>query len=423
MVRDSTDRRTFLTSAGTAVALGLAGCTGDGGDTPTETHGAHTHTTTSMPSGEPLVIGNAAPLSGPIAPWGQLHQQGLQYAADQLNQNGGIGGREVSVVTQDTQADPATAATAVRRLANEEGAAALTGPVLSSTGIRIRQVAEELEVPHIPNLAASANLLTKDTQYTFRLAGAATPYIARGIGGWIEEQGWTQYGAMIADYAYGHSYQEAMEEYITSMEGLSSTVRVVPQAPGPYTSQLRQMPDDLEFLDVAGHPIAVYDIVEEALNIGLDPAAMTGATQPSGQFYGSLGEIVAEGLTTFPPVDVTASDYLEVANAFHEATGNFFDPFVSFGVETVNLVDAAVEESGDASAQGIRDGLLDVEYDTILAYPSVAYNEWGELMETKLFGQQFVLEAPDYYPDGDYSFTNVYETEVFGPVDPTNWGQ
>ena len=73
-------------------------------------------------------------------------------------------------------------------------------------------------------------------------------------------------------------------------------------------------------------------------------------------------------------------------------------------------------------AQSIRDGISAIDYDTILAYPSVSYTEWGEIEQTKLFGQQFTLEAPEYYPDGDYGFRNVFESEVYDPVDPTNWG-
>lgn len=431
MVRKNADRRTFLKTAGAIGTIGLAGCSGDGGDGGGDGDGGDgggdgnggDGGATGTPGQEgDIVIGNAAPLSGAIAPWGQLHRAGLEFAAGQINDGGGVMGQNLAVVSEDTQAEPSAAATSFQRLVSEEGAIAVSGPVLSNVGIRLRQVAEQEQVPHIPNLAASANLLTKETRYTFRLAGAATPWLARAIAGYIEENDWSIYGAVIADYAYGRSYQEAMEQFITSMEGLDSTVEVGPPAPGDFTSQLRQMPDDLEFLDIAGHPIGIFDIVQQALEVGLDPAVMTGATLPSGQFYGALGDTVAEGLTTFPPVDVTASDYLEVANSYHDATGEFFDPFVGFGYDTVNLIATALEDAGEASPGALRDAISAIEYDTILSYPQVSYNEWGELEETKLFGQQFNLEAPDYYPDGDYSFTNVYETEVYGPVDPTNWG-
>jgi branched-chain amino acid transport system substrate-binding protein len=430
MARRITNRRTFLKTAGAVTTVGLAGCSGDGGDGGGDggdgggdggDGGDGGGSTTMAPEGD-IVIGNAAPLSGPITPWGVLHRAGLEFAAEQINADGGVGGRNVTVVSQDTQADPSTASTTVSRLVSEDDAVALTGPVLSNVGITVRQVAEEEQVPHIPNLAASANLLTKETRYTFRLAGAATPWLARAIASYIEENGWTKYGAVIADYAYGRSYMEAQEEFITSMDGLESTVELAPPAPGDFTSQLRQMPDDIEFLDIAGHPIGIFDIAQQALELGLQPAAMTGPTIPSGQFYSSLGEDVTAGLMTFPPVDVTASDYREVASSYYDATGEFFDPFVSWGYETVNIVAQAAEDEGAADAESIRNGISAIDYDSILAYPNVSYNEWGELEETKLFGQQFTLEAPEYYPDGDYGFRNVFESEVYGPVDPTNWG-
>lgn len=433
----TSSRRAFLRTTGASVGLAaIAGCSGGGGGGTetsggggggTETTGGGGGTTaggatTSAPQGSEIVVGNAAPLSGNIAPWGKLHRAGLDFAAKELNDQGGIDGRSIKVVSQDTEANPQQAATVFRRLVSSERAVATTGPVLSNVGINLRQVAEDEQVPLIPNLAASANLLTKDSRYTFRLAGAATPWLARAIAGYIQQNGWTKYGAIIADYAYGHSYQQAMEKFITSIDGLDSTVEVASVSAQDFTSQLRKMPDDLEFLDAAGDPIGIYTIVKQALDLGLQPAAMVGATLPSGQFYGALGDTVTKGLTTFPPVDVTDQAYLDVANRYYKATGDFFDPFVAFGYDTVHLIKAAIDQSGDASAKGIRDGLSAVEYDTILSYPLVSYTEWGELEQTKLVGQQFVLEAPDYYPDGKYSFKNVYETEVFGPVDPTNWG-
>lgn len=417
-------RRDYLRAAGSLSAIAaLAGCTGgdgdgDGGGEPTPTP-----TATSMPEMGDVVIGNAAPLTGNITPWGQLHRAGLEYAAEVLNGDGGVMGRDVRIANQDTEANPQNAASAFRRLVNNEDAAAVTGPVLSNVAIRCRQVAEEIQVPLLPNQGASANLLTKESRYTFRVAGAATPWFARATAGFIEDNGWTKYGAIIADYAYGHSYQEAMERFITSMSGLDSTVRVAPIGAQDFTSHLRQMPDDLEFLDIGGHPIGIFTIVQQTRELGLEPAAMSGPNIPTPLFFEVLGEAVeSAGITLFPPVDTTSADYVDVASQFHDATGEFFDPYVAFGYVTVNLVAAAIEESGDASAQGIRDGLSDVSYDSILAIPSIEYNEWGELQTTKLIGQQFTLEAPSYYPDGSYSFRNVYETEEFPPVDPTNWG-
>lgn len=401
-------RREFLKATGVSTGLTLAaGCIG-GGDG----------------SGGEIVIGNAAPLSGSFSPWGQFHQAGLEFGIKEINNNGGVlDGRNLTAVSEDTEANPQKAATSVQRLVDTENATVITGPVSSDVGIRVRRETEQLQVPHLPNQASSPQLLTKDTRYTFRVGGSATPTFASGSADLIKDRGYTEYGAIIADYGYGHSYRAGLEEFVLSNENINSTVSVAPVGADDFTSYLREMPDDIEVMDLGGHPVGIFTIAQQMSELGIEPKITTGPNIPTPVFYETLQDQVAQSLTLFPAVDPSPSggEYVEIGNRYYEETGEFFDMYTAFGYVTANLVATAIEDAGEASPQAIRDAISSIEYDTILSYP-LSYTEWGELQSVSLNAIQFTLEAPEYYPDGNYGFEKIYETSTFDPIDPTNWG-
>ena len=57
-------------------------------------------------SSEPLRIGLEAPLSGEQAVTGEDMLRGAQLAADEINADGGVDGRQIEIVPIDDAADP-----------------------------------------------------------------------------------------------------------------------------------------------------------------------------------------------------------------------------------------------------------------------------------------------------------------------------
>lgn len=58
------------------------------------------------PTGEAILLGVSGPLTGPNAQYGAQWKQGFDLALDQINGAGGIKGRPLRYVFEDTQSDP-----------------------------------------------------------------------------------------------------------------------------------------------------------------------------------------------------------------------------------------------------------------------------------------------------------------------------
>jgi branched-chain amino acid transport system substrate-binding protein len=69
----------------------------------------------AQPSG-PIVIGHHCDLTGVISSWGFWHDKCAKAAVDIINKGGGVSGRKVELVTEDTESNPAPGARKLRNL-------------------------------------------------------------------------------------------------------------------------------------------------------------------------------------------------------------------------------------------------------------------------------------------------------------------
>lgn len=67
-------------------------------------------------SGEPYLLGVTYPLSGPLGAWGQLLVPSIEIAVEHVNAAGGVNGRPLRVVVEDTKGNPEGAVSALRKV-------------------------------------------------------------------------------------------------------------------------------------------------------------------------------------------------------------------------------------------------------------------------------------------------------------------
>lgn len=112
-----------------------------------------------------LVIGHAAAITGPLAPYDG--PDGVRCRVQQINDAGGIRGKPVKLLVRDTKSDPVTAANVAQELI-DQGADVLLGPPTDDGLIPIAQLAA---AKSIPVLAVGA------TQPAFPVAAPENGYL------------------------------------------------------------------------------------------------------------------------------------------------------------------------------------------------------------------------------------------------------
>lgn len=120
-------KRTITTVVLSMSLVGLvAGC-GPASSTPGNTIGGG-GTTTSTPSGNKVVIAVAGPFSGTESFIGPDTLNGVKVAAQEINANGGILGKQVQIVTADTGGDPVDAVPAISQIISTDHPSGIIGP-------------------------------------------------------------------------------------------------------------------------------------------------------------------------------------------------------------------------------------------------------------------------------------------------------
>src|SRR5262249_10767517 len=79
-----------------------------------------------------IKIGHLTPLTGFLGALGAYAQLGIRMAADEINAAGGVMGRSLDIMSEDS-VNPATAATKAQRMLDQDGAAVLMGEINSAS--------------------------------------------------------------------------------------------------------------------------------------------------------------------------------------------------------------------------------------------------------------------------------------------------
>src|SRR5215469_18501692 len=102
----SITRRQALASASAAAVAGLA--------TPL----AKPLATPAIAASDPILVGYLPALTGPSSSTGIGINRGAQLAVQEINDAGGINGRQIELITRDTQSDPTKAVNGAAELSH-----------------------------------------------------------------------------------------------------------------------------------------------------------------------------------------------------------------------------------------------------------------------------------------------------------------
>jgi len=118
-------------------------------------------------SNDPIKIGVMLPMTGEAASWGENSLAGITLALNEINNQGGIDGREVEIVVEDDQCTSAGVA-AINKLINVDQVDVIVGPVCSAVAGPTMPIAQNAGIP-VMMVGASAPDLTSIGDNIFRV--------------------------------------------------------------------------------------------------------------------------------------------------------------------------------------------------------------------------------------------------------------
>ncbi|MCB0099691.1 MAG: ABC transporter substrate-binding protein, partial [Caldilineaceae bacterium] len=102
----------------------------------------------AAPEGDVIKLGALAPLSAPgTVVGGEAMVDAMRIAEDEINANGGLLGRPVELIIEDSEGLPERGAAAMEKLINQDGVVAIGGGYHSSVGVAAKEVAHNNGIP------------------------------------------------------------------------------------------------------------------------------------------------------------------------------------------------------------------------------------------------------------------------------------
>ncbi|MDP2626725.1 MAG: ABC transporter substrate-binding protein [Candidatus Rokubacteria bacterium] len=184
-------------------------------------------------SAEPITVGFVSIFSGRVAALGETGFRGLEIALDELNEKGGLLGRQVRAIRQDSAGKIEDAVRIARDFITRDKVDLLMDHSSSREAFAVREVSRDLKMATMVT-ASETTELTADpkarTPYTFR---AARQTLHDGIVGGSyaaavsKAKGMPRWYSASPDYAYGRA---STEEFFAALKAAAPEIQVIGQA-------------------------------------------------------------------------------------------------------------------------------------------------------------------------------------------------
>ncbi len=126
--------------------MGVAACNTEEGNGE-ENNGEANGETNGETTGETIKIGLNYELSGGTATYGQSSVDGIELAVKEINEAGGVNGKQVELVKYDNKSDASEAFTLATKLMTSDGVVAVLGPATTGNFKAVIPVAEQNKIP------------------------------------------------------------------------------------------------------------------------------------------------------------------------------------------------------------------------------------------------------------------------------------
>lgn len=206
MIHRTRPTRRVIAASVAAVLLAACGSNSDeGASAGTSAEGSDTAAVDrSAGTSGPIRIGAVLDFTGPFAAASPLFQDGIDAWAEQVNEQGGIGGRTIEVLYEDGKADPNAAAVAATKLIAEDDVFAIACVLGSAAAVSVADVAEPEGVIVLP-CAYSDQLFDPVRPNVFVAATSYAHQIARGVEAVADETGASTAAVVHSSDEFGES--------------------------------------------------------------------------------------------------------------------------------------------------------------------------------------------------------------------------
>ncbi len=172
-------------------------------------------------SKDEIVLGSIQDLSGPIAGFGKQVRLGMMLRVDEVNEQGGIGGRKIKLLVEDSAYDPRRAVLAAQKLVNQDKIFAMVGHIGTAQNMAAMPVQFQKNVINFFPVTAAREMYEPFHKLKYSFAATYYDQMKIAVPKLAKEKGAKKVCTMYQDDEFGLEVKRGAED---GLKGIGMTL-------------------------------------------------------------------------------------------------------------------------------------------------------------------------------------------------------
>jgi len=326
-------------------------------------------------AGGEIDLGAVFPLTGDVASYGKAAQRGIDLAIDEINAAGGVNGKRIKVIYEDTQGKSAPAISAAQKLISVNKVPLIFGAAASSVSVALCPIVNRDKVVLISPISSAKELTKEGGPYFFRVCPSDVVQ-ANMMADWLIEDGHKTAGVIFVNNSWGQGLKDEFVEHFQEKGGKVVDIESCKEGDRELRTQLSKLKE--------ANPSAIYGItygreggafLRQAKELAIDIPMYGADVWGSPELTETAGD-AANGVKIIRPKKFEGPKYDAFAKKFKERYAQDPDVYASYAYDMGYIVASALKTA--TSGEALRKAVSATDYDGVTGWTK--FDEFGDVV-------------------------------------------
>lgn len=188
-----------------------------------------------------IVLGSIQDLSGPLAGFSKPAKNGMQMRVDEINASGGVHGRKIKLVVEDSGYDPKKGLLAAQKMVQQDKIFAMAGTIGTAVSMATMPILFEKNIPHVFPLTGAREMYEPLHKLKFSFAAPYYDQIRIGVKWMAKERGSKKFCIIYQDDEYGLEVLRGAEDGLKDIGQTLAEKTSFKRAATDFSAQVAKM--------------------------------------------------------------------------------------------------------------------------------------------------------------------------------------
>ncbi len=305
-------------------------------------------------------IGVMLPLTGDAAVYGESMGTALELTKEEINANGGILGKQVEFVIEDSKCDAKEGANAANSLINLKGMKIILAEECSGPTLAAAPIAENAGVFYLVAIASAPDIKYAG-DYVFRTA-PNDEVQGKDLAEIVFKKGFGKTTVLFGENAYGKGIEKVFSEEFPKLGGKIVSSQGFDQKASDFRAQLAKIKEsDFDSVLIIGYPQAYRLIIKQMEELGIKTQIFASDTFKDESLVNDLGSL-AEGIILTGFGENKSQSFSDFKERYKKRFGKKTGPYADYAYDSLHILKAGIELAKSFDPEVLKEKFYQVEY-------------------------------------------------------------